>query len=275
MEQFVIALKEELAVSLESISFESDTRLRAFKSSEAVKDCCARLRDFIAGYQFANLNEEISYFKLLAPSIYEHLFYYTKEYDIEFAKHYRSRDKLDALMVFELQATEQFYEKHQAFHKYLFEHDSSMDDRYFVRNNAENTMRDVVEVFMGAGFSVGCYYAALVRANERLKTYLNAQLESLRRPTATETLTAPDLEWTGSTTDLVELLTALFLSGSFNHGKATLKDITRWFEVHLKIKFKNFHNILQEIKRRKTNTAKFLGRCADLIVKKSEEDEED
>ena len=271
MEQFVLLLKEELSTSLDLISSESNRLTRSYKSSEAVQEACVRLRDFISTYQFADRKEEITYFKKHAPAFYGLLFYHAKEYRIEFEKEHRSREKLDALLVHELNVTEQFYEYHRDFYKYFYEQDSSMDDRLFIRDQAENTMRDEVEVLMGTNFCVGCYWAARIMANERLKAYLKVQLDSLRNPVAPGSIIAPDLKWTGSITDMVELIYALYLSGSFNNGKGTLKDIIKWFEIHLQVNLGKFYSTWQEIKRRKNLVTKFLDRCRSLVQKAAEE----
>jgi hypothetical protein len=82
----------------------------------------------------------------------------------------------------ELETTDHFYEFHREFYKGYFAHDTNLDDRLFIRDEAENTLQDEVEVVMGDYFCVGCYWASRVLANDRLKVYLKAQLDALRTP---------------------------------------------------------------------------------------------
>lgn len=275
MEQFVGSLKDQLSVTLDSIAAESNKLTRSFKSSEAVREACIKLQDYIRSHPFANQKEEITYFKKLAPSVYGLLFYHSKEYNIEFEKQHRSREKLDVLLVHELEATEQFYEYHRDFYKYYYEQDCSRDDSLFIRSRKENTMRDEVEILMGADFCVGCYWAARILANERLKAYLKVQLDSLRNPQMEQSISAPDLKWTASLTDLVELIYMLNLTGSFNNGKAGIKEIVKWFEIHLNMEIGRYNNTWQEIKRRKKNlVTKFIDRGRELLLKRAEEEDD-
>ncbi len=59
------------------------------------------------------------------------------------------------------------------------------------------------------------------------------------------------LRWTLSKTDLTELIYALYAAQAFNKGKATIKDITRFFEESLQISLGNTSVTFQEILRRK------------------------
>ena len=65
----------------------------------------------------------------------------------------------------------------------------------------------------------------------------------------------PDLNWTASKTDLIELIYALYANKTFNHGKVTIKAITHFFESTLDIKLGNTSLTFQEILRRKDSIA--------------------
>ncbi len=65
----------------------------------------------------------------------------------------------------------------------------------------------------------------------------------------------PDLYWTASKTDLIELIYGLYSSKTFNHGKITIKAITHFFESALGMKLGNTSLRFQEILRRKESHA--------------------
>lgn len=65
----------------------------------------------------------------------------------------------------------------------------------------------------------------------------------------------PDINWTASKTDLIELIYGLYANKAFNHGKITIKAITRFFESTLNIKLGNTSLRFQEILRRKESIA--------------------
>ena len=59
---------------------------------------------------------------------------------------------------------------------------------------------------------------------------------------------------------MAELIYGIHYSGSFNHGKADLKQIVRWFEAHLGLDLGQFYATWQEIARRKKSTTKYVDR---------------
>ncbi len=65
----------------------------------------------------------------------------------------------------------------------------------------------------------------------------------------------PELNWTASKTDLIELIYGLYANKTFNHGKITIKGITQFFESVLDVKLGNTSLRFQEILRRKDSVA--------------------
>lgn len=65
----------------------------------------------------------------------------------------------------------------------------------------------------------------------------------------------PSINWTASKTDLIELIYGLYANRTFNHGKITIKTITRFFETSLGMKLGNTSLRFQEILRRKESIA--------------------
>lgn len=65
----------------------------------------------------------------------------------------------------------------------------------------------------------------------------------------------PELNWTASKTDLIELIYGLYANKTFNHGKITIKAITLFFESVLNVKLGNTSLRFQEILRRKDSVA--------------------
>lgn len=65
----------------------------------------------------------------------------------------------------------------------------------------------------------------------------------------------PEINWTASKTDLVELIYALHAHKVFNHGSVSINTIARYFEKALAIKLGNTSLRFQEILRRKESLA--------------------
>ena len=63
------------------------------------------------------------------------------------------------------------------------------------------------------------------------------------------------LEWTDPNMGLVELIHSLKRKGAFNHGKADLKSIAKYFEKVFHVKFSNLSKSFQDLLSRKRATA--------------------
>ena len=123
-------------------------------------------------------------------------------------------------------------------------------------------MLDPVEVIMDDDFCVGCYWASLLLANRELSGWLKAQLEEPRPPAFLAEDEEDELLFTDGPTNAVEILLALHEKGSFNKGKATLKQVMAWGERHLGVRLGHFHNYIQAISRRKGEEAKYINELA-------------
>jgi hypothetical protein len=66
------------------------------------------------------------------------------------------------------------------------------------------------------------------------------------------------LSWTGSKTDLIELIYALQGSGVFNQSSADVKQIANYFENVFNVNLGNYYRVFQEIKLRKGGQTNFL-----------------
>lgn len=74
----------------------------------------------------------------------------------------------------------------------------------------------------------------------------------------------PDVNWTASKTDLIELIYGLYANRVFNNGKTTIKEITLFFEKALGMKLGNTSLRFQEILRRKDSVA-FLDQVREAL----------
>jgi hypothetical protein len=270
MTLFISNLESEMRDALRLIHSDNDQLSAAVKSVQIVREIIIRLRAFTRDNPFPDQQDEIRYFKYWGPRFYGRLFYYRKICDLGIARMHNSPERLETLLKKELQTIEDFYYRHEQLCKMYYLKDNSLDERIFIRNASENHFFDEVEVLMDQDFCVGCYFASRLYANQKLRRYLKHQLEA-KNPLVTND--APQLTWTDGKTDAGEIIIALYLSKSFNDGKAQLKEIVQWFEVRANIKVGNIHVLWQEIKRRKTGITKFLDRGRELLLNKAEDED--
>jgi hypothetical protein len=68
------------------------------------------------------------------------------------------------------------------------------------------------------------------------------------------------LQWTDPAAALAELIYALYANGSFNHGQATLKEITEYCQQVFHINLGNIYRVHQDALYRKSGITAFLDR---------------
>jgi hypothetical protein len=236
-----------------------------------IKIAVEDIREHLKNHPFPDKEEEIHYFKKLAPPVYARLFYLQKVADTQIEWKLAGKDRMQAYLNREIANVEQFFHRHSDFCHYYHMNKTHWDDRIFIRDARENGRSEHVEVIMADDFCVGCYLAALLLANQELNGYFQDQLHRLQQGAAIDTEGPPTLEWTDGKSDLVELLYGLWVKGSFNNGKAPFKDIISSFQKFLKIDLGNYSDTVSSIARRKKGTVKFLDDLRDRLVRKLEE----
>ncbi len=78
------------------------------------------------------------------------------------------------------------------------------------------------------------------------------------------------LFWTGSKTDLVELLYALHASEFINGGTVDIKEMASHFEHFYNVDLGNYYHTFIEIRSRKTSRTRFLDRLIELLQQRME-----
>ena len=152
----------------------------------------------------------------------------------------------------------------------------SMDEQYFVRGNRD--LRMPLESFhflIDDQFST-CQdgTVATIMAYDMLIVYLRKEVDDLNNnmePTKNTPMEKPSkLFWTGSKTDLIELLYALHTSKSINGGTVDIKEMASHFEHFYNIDLGNYYHTFIEIRSRKTSKTRFLDKLIELLNQRME-----
>lgn len=120
------------------------------------------------------------------------------------------------------------------------------------------------------------YKLAKVLANDLLEAYLREQLGVIELGMSFEPARPiiPKLTWTGSKAALIELIYAIQVSGTLDHGRADIKRIATFCEQALDIKLGDCYKAFQEIRSRKTGRTKFLDSMREQLIKKMDMQDE-
>lgn len=208
--------------------------------------------------------EEIRFFKEFKPNIAAKLIYNIQVFNIESKKPVGTNKQLKKYFGNFLKDINDFKESNLSFYKYYKSDSCHHDEQFFVRN--ELNLHLVLEP---STFNYDVTFntshdhkVAQILANDLLTTYLYEQLNKLEVNLFSqleEKVQHPKaLKWTDNKNALIELIYALHASGSFNNGKADVKEIARCIETHFDIDLGDLYRNFHELRYRKTNRTKYI-----------------
>ncbi len=141
-----------------------------------------------------------------------------------------------------------------------------MDEKYFTRGTALKQRIENDERFS----TLGDEKVTRILTNELIKVYVFEAMQKIKSGLDNK---IPNISWTGSKTDLIELIYGLHASGVFNKATADLKQIASYFEAVFNVSLGNYYRTFQEICLRKSGQTNFLDQLrTDLISKIEEKD---
>jgi hypothetical protein len=152
--------------------------------------------------------------------------------------------------------------RHEDFLRYYRSKKTHLDENYFIPSSV--TSGNYIDLYSPLMENTFCTPFSFLVAMGLAYQRLQADLIRLMKAASPEISPSVSLYWTDTKTDLTELIYALYAVQAFNKGKATIKDITRFFEEALQINLGNTSVTFQEILRRKESTA-FLSRLSDAF----------
>jgi len=264
----------QLGAGLTDMGNETNLIQRFAGCLKLVKDAIAELKEELRNYSFTGKEEEIIYFRDLAPKVYSQLFYYMKVYAVENYRRFISPERFRSILQEEMTRIDEFYGRHGELVQRAPGGNSFWDDCLYTRQGYGDWWVEKEVMYIDEDFTIGSYWVAMNLANAELMRWLKAQLAELDRPVAED---ARDKErkgkllWTANGVDLVELVYALHLKGCLNNGQATLKDTMEGLAAFLGADPGKYHITIQEIARRKISPTKFLKSLMEELQRKLDE----
>lgn len=255
--EFSESLQARMKQELDTLNTDHDEIGKIGKAITFVRELINELKVFTRNYKFETQIEEIQFFKEIKPVFLSQYFYYKKVFAIRLFDSFKDTKSRQENYNQLLQRLEVFVQKNLEFYEYCMSGDTSMDTRYFTRQNHNHKSVDRDESFSN-GFDT---ILAKILAIEMVKKYI---LYLLGRTD----LTQPTLTWTGSKTDLTELIYALHSSEVFNHGKVDIKQIASAFETSFNVNLGNYYRTFQELRLRKTGQSNFLDEMKKSVIQR-------
>ncbi len=285
MKNYFNQLNKEMLFSISKIPNQNQSVFYSSKI-QIIESTLEKLKIFLSSNSFLSMQEEIDYFKFQKPMIVSKLIFYKRLLFIEMERPHGSIENKIEHLENELKLLTIYCRENTAFVHYIRSGKSDMDERYFFRENARNyQMHDSftceIDYNNGTGHD---YRLSVLIANESLENHIQEQLDAMKNPqlisSKTETSTysstcgSPNLNWTGSQSDLVELIYGLNLQKVINNGNIKLTELTAFFEKSFNIKLNSASRTFSDIKRRKTEKFKFIESMQINLGKYSEESSE-
>lgn len=273
MINFVEKLQKQIRYKINQIEAEDKNILKkSLDASRVLGNGFDRLKEFIITYRFKDEDEEILFFKEVKPKIFCHLIYYRKVYNIEMHRPVASVEAQKEYLKKKLDVIQDFNDKILDFYRYYRSNATYLDAAYFVRGQPDT--EQYLETFYyerDPQFSTNAdFKVAKIMANDILQAYLLSELELLDYMQKSNNISFPKvkLTWTGSKTDLIELIYALDTEGCFSNGKVPLIQIAAYFESIFNIDLgnniaRNFYDM-----RIRNQPTPFLDRLREEIRKR-------
>ncbi len=281
MKNFTLKLNKDLNIQLQKIdSEEIDLIKKSQKSIFCLKSSLNKLKTFTLNYTFKSEDEEIQFFKEIKPRILSQLIYHVKINNIESKRPMGGTDIQQNYLLCELGKLNMYFNSHLEFYRYYRMNSTFMDHKCFVRGKEDLQLCiDSLMFYIESDFSTSHdYMVAEVIANDRLEVYLKTELDVLSLKVNNPNWGQPvvlgstTFQWTESKTALIELIYALYASGSINNGSSEIRELTAFFEQMFNVRLTDIYRTYIEIKGRTTQT-KYIDYLRTSLLRKIEEDE--
>ena len=257
-------------------SGDGDILYKAESGISHTERCIKRLQEEIRNKDFETKEDEIYFFKHIKPQFFSRLIYYIRLFNVE-SKRPRSNDGAQ-IKYFKkhIEKLQIFFNDNLEFYNYYRRGATSRDEHYFVRGNRDLRLpHESFHFLIDDQFSTSQDgTVATIMAYDMLIVYLQQEIDTLKEnmeQSNDKPMERPSkLFWTGSKTDLIELLYALHSSNAINSGTLEIKELASHFEYMYNIDLGNYYHTFIEIRSRKTSKTKFLEKLIELLNNRME-----
>ncbi len=239
------------------------------------------LRKLVRDKVFDKIDDEIYFFKNQKPYVYGRLKFFVNLHKYISEKPEASIKKQRKFILENLNKIDQRKKANLDFEKYYLQNQTQLDKYFFVRGkDTLELISDTSHYYTDPEFSTSHdNMVARIIASELLINHYNAELDVLRRKelyvNEEETNQYPlqSFSWSGSKTDLVELIYALQASKTIRNGKVDIKQMAQVSEKLFNINLGNFYRTYLEIRERKKERTQFLNHLKISLESKMNEDD--
>jgi len=278
MKQYIHDLLERINTEIQVLDLEEDNIFKkSLKATSLLEKGFNELKVYISEYTFKTEAEEIKFFKELKPQIFSKLIYYSTIYKIEMNRPTGSDQVQKTYTLKQLDRLKVFFDNNIDFYRYYRTGSTDLDKQYFLRGKPDILLNlDSFYFERDSNFFTGFdSKVARILANDMLSVYLNAELSKLEDPLTNQCEPAnfPRVKetWTDSKVALVELIYAIYSTGSINNGNSDLKSLGSYFENVFNIELGDIYRTYLEIRGRKGNKVQYLDELRKRLIARMNE----
>ncbi|NLU91388.1 RteC domain-containing protein [Chitinophaga sp. Ak27] len=247
------------------------------RSISLTQTALSELKDLILKNGFKDPFEEINFFKNELPRFYALYLHFTRIHKIETRMPPGKENQLKILEK-EVKRLAFYFEQNADWILYYRSGASHLDEHYFLRQTSNGLPTIFCPVVLDLRFtSYGTYPFSKIQSLELTQSYIDQKIAVLRNhPMRTDTNKPKTiLRWTGSKSDLIELLYALHSSRLFNNDEyLDVRQIATWLETTLNIDLGNYYRVFQGIRIRKKNRTQFMDKLKENLIRRMDDTDE-
>lgn len=256
---------------------EQPTITRINRCLHLVQTALSDLKNLVLQTGFKDPAEEIEFFKEDLPRFYALYLHYTRIHQIETRMPPGKENQLKFVEK-EIKRLAFYFEQNADWVLYYRSGATHLDERYFLRQTTNGFPTVYCPVVLDLRFTTyGTYPFSKIQSLELTQTYLDQKMAVLRNyPLRTDTSKPKAmLRWTGSKSDLIELLYALHSSRLFNNDEyLDVRQIATWLETTLNIDLGNYYRVFQGIRIRKKSRTQFLDTLKENLIRRMDDTDE-
>ena len=239
-------------------------QLALMETDEAIRT----LKSWVITHQFDSWQKEIHFFKYLKPKFVAKFIFLSKVVAFYSGLPYGGDKLVKKKIETEFETMRIFSEDNSEFINYYRRQSTYLDKKYFLRFQYDLYVRLSLDLhsFDDRFSTAQDYLVAHILSNDDYEGFLKKHWQQVKKAQEwPDTPAAHALQWTGSKAALTELVFALALSGSFNHGNTDLAEMVRHIEKAFATDLGNYHKTFSEIRARKSSPVKFLTHLSDIL----------
>ena len=250
--------QQEQRISLESLKIIEES----YQMTVLLREILAELKEEVLQSGFIDKSDEVEFFRTIKPQILGKLIHYNKLYRIETAcpcpvtsgklyqKYYNHE-----LQLLKQEHSDQICQSE--FYRYYRSGRTDRDHEFFQLGKINFNMGLSSYVFeIDCKFSTYYdYKVSRIIAYELLLKYLLSKISNV---SADVNGLDADLCWTESKNALIELIYALYSSGSISGGKVGIRKISETFQLIFRVKLGDIHHAFHRMKDRSGTRTAFI-----------------